>query len=729
MEDAWIAGVLDGEGSLVVKSMGGAEAVISQVFNKVYDRALKYFQDRGYSYHEMVDNREPNPEKPSKLGKQDVGRLAISRIDEIFRLIGQTRPVRFIGQKWWEGKCLPGKRSGIGWCKIIGVELLAPQRMIDLQTSTKTYIAEGFVSHNSTKTALKFIHRLMFVPHTQAVMASVQAEKSELIGRILDIASSECPWWLVPRRMPKGKFENGSILSIQSGMQATGIAQGWTPTCIHVSELADIPKPEKVIEEGLLRATHSSRNLFMVLEGTGGGNTGWLAETWRSAKRDYPLGQHRLRPIFLPWFTATDLYPEDDWITKFPIPGDWHPTDATRKHVIRCEAFVRNTDYLRRVFGSNWIMPRDQQWFWEFNYRQAVNNRTQRIWMAQMPADDFEALTGKHDSVFEPDTIIDLEKNVYEIRTTRSGEEEKVRRTPVESYAITGHDIDPTFYPSADEIDDDKDIIRVRWDSNRGQEYEWQMIPLIWMPEDHEENTMDRLLIYDRPERWNQYTLGIDTADGLGKEDEERTVLSLAKNRFNGGYDEQVAELTSNRINAAQAVAFAACIGAYYGRCVQDSRGVLFAIEQVGRPGETCQHQLKMMGFHHHYRPKRFDSKKIKEEIGRKEGWWSSTWSVPILMTRFVEAVNGGWYVPKSRWLIEELKTLERRQAAGKSKMVHRSGQFDDRVRAAAQSFFCAHDLDVLADRAQKRYGGPKKEESGPRKIRAAGQVSVGSWD
>lgn len=97
-------------------------------------------------------------------------------------------------------------------------------------------------------------------------------------------------------------------------------------------------------------------------------------------------------------------------------------------------------------------------------------------------------------------------------------------------------------------------------------------------------------------------------------------------------------------------------------------------------------------------------------------------------MTRFVESINGGWYVPKSRWLIEELKTLERRQAAGKSKMVHRSGQFDDRVRAAAQSFFCAHDLDVLADRAQKRYAGPPKDGTPPQQ-RRAGQIGIGGWD
>lgn len=731
LDDAWISGVLDGEGSLNL-SKSGVEVKFTQVLNAVYDRFLKYVRNQGYSFQVGIDQRVPDPSQKTKLGSQDVGRISLARMDEVFKIIGKTRPVRFIGTRWWEGKSLPGKKSGIGWEKVIKIELLPRQRMIDIQTSTKTFIAEGFVSHNSTKTALKFIHRLMFVPHTQAVMASVQADKSELIGRILDVAYNYSPWWLRPGRLPKRAFDNGSILSIQSGMQATGIAQGWTPTCIHISELADIPNPQKTIEEGLLRATHSSRNLFMVFEGTGGGNTGWLADTWRSAKADYPKGRSRLCPIFIPWVTATDLYPEPDWIRKFPVPHDFtlNISDVTRQHVARCESYIRNTPYLARVCGSNWKMPIEQIWFWQFNYEQSCKNHTQKIWLAQMAADDYEALTGVHDSVFSVDTIKQLEENVFNIITSRkTGIEDKTRKVPVEAYAITGHDIDEAFYPSEEMIDDRKQILRIHWDSARGKEYEWQMIPLLPTSEDEEANTMDRLLIYAPPQRGSEYTLGIDTADGLGKEDEERTVLSLAKNRFHGQYDEQVAEFTSNRLNAAQAVAFAACIGARYSPYCPDSRGLMFAIEQVGRPGETCQHQLKMMGFHRHYRPKRFDSKKIKEEIGRKEGWWSSAWSVPILMTRFVEAVNGGWYIPKSRWLIEELRTLERRAAAGKSKMVHRSGQFDDRVRAAAQSFFCAHDLDVLADRAQTRFGGPPKDTRNPMPPRRAGTVSTGGWD
>ena len=578
----------------------------------------------------------------------------------------------------------------------------------------------------TTKTALKFLHRLLMVPHTQAVMASVQSDKSELIARILDTAYNHCPWWLVPERLPKGAYENGSVLSIQSGMQATGIAQGWTPTCIHISELADIPKPEKVIEEGLLRATHSSRNLFMVFEGTGGGNTGWLAKTWRAAKEDWPKGVSRLCPLFIPWAMVPDLYPEPDWVRKFPIPGGWKPTEVTRKHVLRCELYIRNTPYLAKIVGADWRMPIEQQWFWEFNYLSACKNNTQKIWFAQMAADDFEALTGVHDSVFDLNTVDEIENHIYEIKG-----DARVRKKPVKAYAITGDSIDDQFDPDESIVDWDEPRIRVHWKSDRGQNYDWVLVPLLAVGEDKEADTFDKLMVYEEPKHGGIYSCGIDTADGLGKEDEDRTCVSMTRNRFNDEYDYQVAELVSNRINSAQIVGFAASMAAWYGENAGDPRGVKFCVEQIGRPGDTCQHQLKLMGFHWHHIPRRYDSKKIKDDSGKKQGWYSNVWSVPILMTRFTEAVNGGWYRPASKWLIEELKTLERHAAAGRvSKLEHRSGYHDDRVRAAAQSYFTAHDFDILADRAQKRYALPA-DRNPPlsRGISSSNMVGVGGWD
>lgn len=603
------------------------------------------------------------------------------------------------------------------------------------QVSIELLILKGRQLGITTQTALKFLHRMLFLPHTQAIMASVKAEASQLISRIIDTAYDRCPFWLVPLKMPKRSFANGSILSIQSGMQATGLAQGWTPSCIHVSEIADIPDPQKTIEEGLFRAAHSSRNLFMVLEGTGGGNTGWLADTWRSNKERWPKGTAQLCPIFISWPMCPEIYPQPDWIRKFPVPAEFMSKrkDPTKKHIARCESYVRNTPYLSRIAGKNWRMPVEQQWYWEFHYDQACENHTQRTWMAQMPADDHESLTGKHDPVFDPEVIEEVEEHIYDIQTNHStGEDLKIRKKEFRAYAIQGDSIDDGFIINDNDprIDWDEPVIQVKFKNHRGQKYEWELIPFKPINEEIETETFDLLLVYEPPQSGADYSCGVDTADGLDQPDEERACASMTRNMFGTGFDYQVCELTSRRMNPAQMTAFVACMAAWYGQNTKDWRGVKFAIEQIRGPGDTCQNQLKIMGFNFHHKPKRYDSKKVKDESRHKEGFYSNTWSVPILMTRFVEAVNGGWYRPASKWLIEELKTLERHITSGKSKMEHRAGQFDDRVRASATSYFTCHDLDDLAERSQKRYAQPERKRSNSESGRCkVNMVSVGDWE
>jgi hypothetical protein len=687
-----------------------------------YDEVLDFTK-----YIESLIKREGNS-KGSWI--THVRRLSASRINEIIRWIENEQVLCGLDSSYWD--------KNYAWVcdekgNMFKFKNRKSQEIFDSviaefdekQVSIEILCLKARQLGVTTKVALKFIHRLMFIPNTQAIMASVQKERSQLIKRIMDTAYSHCPWWLVPTIISKNRYDNGSILSIQSGSQAIGLAQGWTPNSIHLSELADYPDPEKMIEEGLFRATHSSRNLFMVLEGTGGGNTGWLADTWRAAKADWPLGKSRLCPIFIPWAMCPDIYPEHDWLRKFPVPDGFQSQihDITRKHVQKCESFVRNTPYLAKIAGSTWKMPIEQIHFWQFNYDTACKTHTQKTWAAQMPADDFEALTGIHDSVFDEEVLSEIEDQIYVI-TGNGGNEVKERRNPVTTYAIIGHDVDDIFYPNPDSIDHAKEKITVEWKSFRGNEYTWTMLPLKDQDENIEMNTMDRLVVYDPPQRGLYYACGVDTADGLGKEDEDRTVISVTNNRFNGECDTQCAELTSNKINSAQIVAFAACVGAWYGKNSPDGRGMKYCIEQITGPGDTCQHQLKMMGFNNMHKPRRYDGKKIKENPGTKEGWYSNGWSVPMLMARFQEAVNGGWYVPKSKWLIEELRTLERHETAGKSKMEHRSGQHDDRVRAAAQSYFTAHDFDILTERAQKRSEPPRKRER-PKGPGTANQLDV----
>ena len=569
----------------------------------------------------------------------------------------------------------------------------------------------------STRTALMFLHRMLFIPHTQAVMASAQGEKSELIGRILSICYERLPWWLPPQLIGErvGKqlrFDNGSILSIQSGMQATGIAQGWTPTCIHISELADIPNPKKTIDEGLLKATHPSRKLFQVHEGTGGGSSGWLADTWRAAKEDFPIGRARFCPLFISWPLATDLYPEADFIRKFPVPQGFQPLLETRKHVKRCELYIRTTPFLAAIMGDNWTMPIEQKWFWEFNYMHAKKTHTTKTWLSQMPADDTEALTGKNDYIFE--------KEVIEVHS-------KERERTYKTYAIVGKQIDDGFEPPPEIVDYEAERIIIEHTSYREDHYEWELIPLLPFDEKDENRVLDRLIVFEEPKAGRQYAIGIDTADGLDNPEEERTCMQVNHVARGNNQDVQVAEFTSRRVNPAQMVGFAAAVGAWYGQKCRDPRGVKWCIEQRDRPGDDCQHQLKIMGFFWHHKMTRYDNAKVKEK-GIKEGWYSSAWSIAFLMNRFIEGVNNGWYKINSPFLLEECKNLERKiSPTGKTKMTHQSGKFDDRVRAAAQSYITMHHMQILNDRHDKVY--TRRSGSVPELDRSRanlGAISVG---
>jgi hypothetical protein len=565
----------------------------------------------------------------------------------------------------------------------------------ELQVAIEIFCIKGRQQGISTEVALDFNQRLIFLPGSQAIMASALQEKSELIGRIMTTSTDRLPWWLKPgvKRSRVGQmleYEHGSILSIQSGAQQTGIAQGWTPTLVHISEVGDYKNPKKTLEEGLMRATHPSARLFAVYEGTGNGNVGWQADQWRAAKEGWPKGRSRLCPLFIPWHMARDLYPLPDWLKKFPVPDLWKPHKDTRQHVVKCETYVRNTEVLSRLLGKDWAMPREQQWFWEFNYDEACHKHTQKIWMQQMPADDLEALTGKNDMVFDQERIevLTKEKEKYEV------------------YGIVGEGIDEEFEPHTQEVDYEKPRIEIKWNSPRGQEFEWMLIPLQPIDEREEKNCLGKLIVFEPPGSHVDYSAGVDCSDGLG---EDRAVISVARNEKDEGCDFQMCEFNHDRMNAPQLVGPCACIAAWYGERTLDPRGMKFAIEQRRKPGDDCQHQLKRMGFNFHHIMIYYDNKDVKENVGRKEGWYTNAWSRSLLLGRYVDAVKNSWYTPNSPFLIQEYQNFERRlSSTGISRMEHQAGKHDDRIFASAMSYFTRHAMDVMLERGKKRYDLPK---------------------
>ena len=270
----------------------------------------------------------------------------------------------------------------------------------------------------NTKILLKALHRMLFVPYTQSLIASVTHEKSGYMGRFIETAYNDLSWWLIPIRNSKNSFDNGSRNITQSGSQKTGLAQGWTPTFIYLTDVESFPNPHKTIEEGLLRAVHSSRNTFMVLHGFKNDECGWLADTYRYAKEYYPKGKFRLMPVFIPWTMCSDIYPQPDWLRIYPIPVDWKPMRETLEHKEQAELFIRNTPYLAKVAGSDWNMSAEQKWYWESMYVEAKAKHT---------LEQFEKFFAPNDEIVSPKAVevVDMD-NIEQLFPNPTAMQEKI---------------------------------------------------------------------------------------------------------------------------------------------------------------------------------------------------------------------------------------------------------------------------------------------------------------
>jgi hypothetical protein len=130
------------------------------------------------------------------------------------------------------------------------------------------------------------------------------------------------------------------------------------------------------------------------------------------------------------------------------------------------------------------------------------------------------------------------------------------------------------------------------------------------------------------------------------------------------------------------------------------------SIEQLKAVGDVAQVQMAKMGYTNFHMFSRYDGKNPNEDKrrSRRRGWYTNSWSRPILTGYFVTWAKNHWIKINSPWLIEECKTFEQKvTATGKQKMEHEDGCYDDRIFAAAMATFCPHDSDPMVHRSKKR--------------------------
>jgi hypothetical protein len=336
VEDGWFGGMLDGEGAMS-KRNSSAGINVSQREGRVWDRLVSYCEKRGYSHCIESDKAE----RLSKYGKVPVPKIAFGRMDEMFRVIGQTRPTRFIGNRFWEGRELPGKRdSGTGWARIEKIELLGVQPMVDLQTSTGTYIAEGFVSHNTTVIAIMWLDTALFSldPIRCGIIAQDKETAESIFRDKVKFAYDHLPDWvreMLPLKRDTMKelvfAKNGSSIRVATSVR------GGTIHRLHISEFGKIcakaPDKAKEIVTGSIPAVPKSG--MLIIESTAEGQEGEFYKITQRAQALHEKGdvltQKDYRFHFFPWWEAPE-YELDPESVVF--------TEADNKYFIEIEAQI-----------------------------------------------------------------------------------------------------------------------------------------------------------------------------------------------------------------------------------------------------------------------------------------------------------------------------------------------------------------------------------------------------
>lgn len=311
-EDGWFSGIIDGEGSHR-GSKGSKRLSVHQTEGAILQRMKKYFNDIDMPYKEVIDYRTKCGQR-NKLGDKPVHRLDIHRLPYLIELLARCRPTRFTHDKWYEGHELPGKaaQSGIRpWTKVIGIKSLGIKRVVDLQTSTKTFICEGLVSHNSTYVGGRFYHQVTHRFGCQAFILTHALDATQNLYKMAKRYYEHTPAPVKPqvstsntKELVFGVLDSGYKLGTAENKS---VGRSATIQLLHGSEIAFWNNAAEHAK-GIMQAVPNENNTEIILESTANGIGNFFHQQWQAAE----AGISDFIAIFVPWFWQDEYSRETD---------------------------------------------------------------------------------------------------------------------------------------------------------------------------------------------------------------------------------------------------------------------------------------------------------------------------------------------------------------------------------------------------------------------------------
>lgn len=558
----------------------------------------------------------------------------------------------------------------------------------------------------STICQLILAHRFIFHPNTFGIIASDNPSDSDKLSKMFFLAYDWTPPWLRPQivRYSKGnyyEFSNGNRVDVQHGSQEADMGRGENPNAVHISECAKLQDAEMLIDSGLMRAVIPNPSVFMVFEGTAEGDSGWWFEKYWYNKDAYgkPGQGARMRPTFLPWYVGSDIYPTPVWLktNKWEkIADSWQPSENTLKEAKRAEEFVRAYPLLRKHLGSNWIMPKEQMYFYEASIQEYKRNNTLHVWAREMASDDLSAFASGEQSVFDPELR-------YAYRQSCP--------PPIKVYGIRGGGIPERFWPSKKDMKlvDGKPVIKTIT-----ADWTQSLPPLVFEFVElkftgySNTNPFGKLFIWEEPLDGEVYAFGADSSHGLGEKRSDNSVLTFFRKGGRYKLDAQCAEFASPDISGADLWLWGLAVGTYFSVYVNSKRKQPRCVPEVNiEGGKTFVKEMDRHGWRNFHT----QVKKVATRRGQPTiivGWNTDSGNRNDLVQRGVQAFREEFIEINSPWLVSEMDTF----ISENGKLQAAKGKHDDRLFAIWMPYVSIYYDDEVRAMGKSPFQERKREMS-----------------